>query len=143
MKHSFLILALAAGLGACATPGTNGDDSVITQPAGKVTLEGSAAYRERIALPPTARLVVEIRDVSLADAPAPLIASTEVKAEGRQVPLPFAIEYDAGRINPRHRYAVSARILEGNKLLWITDTHVPLPAAGSGPLMLNLVSAAR
>lgn len=143
MKHSFLILALAAGLGACTTPGPHGDDGAITQPAGKVTLQGSAAYRERIGLPPTARMIVEIRDVSLMDAPAPLIASTEVRAEGRQVPLPFTIEYDARRIDPRHRYAVSARILEGNKLLWITDTHVALPAAGSGPLMLNLVSAVR
>jgi len=101
-------------------------------PARWTTLTGTVTYRERIALPPNARLQVEIRDVSRADARAPLIASTTSQTRGRQVPLPFTLRYNVNRLEPRHRYAVSARI-------WTTDTHYEL-RPGQGPMTLNLVS---
>jgi len=109
-------------------------------PAQWATLPGNVTYRERIALPPNARLQVEIRDVSRADARAPLIASTTSQTRGRQVPLPFTLRYNVNRLEPRHRYAVSARITDGNRLLWTTDTHYEL-RPGQGPITLNLVSA--
>ena len=108
-------------------------------PARWTTLTGTVTYRERIALPPNARLQVEIRDVSRADARAPLIASTTSQTRGRQVPLPFTLRYNVNRLEPRHRYAVSARITDGNRLIWTTDTHYEL-RPGQGPMTLNLVS---
>ncbi len=54
------------------------------------TVTGTAAYRERIALPPDAVLEVSLEDVSRADAPADLIARTTVDPAG-QVPIPFSI----------------------------------------------------
>ncbi|WP_395336136.1 YbaY family lipoprotein [Novosphingobium sp. BL-8H] len=96
-----------------------------------VTLTGHATYRERIALPPDARLSVAIADVSRMDTAAPVIASTEFATEGWQVPLAFTLDYDASKIDPRGRYAVSARITDGaGQLVWITDTHTSLPAPG-------------
>ncbi|ARS27117.1 YbaY family lipoprotein [Sphingomonas sp. KC8] len=107
-----------------------------------VLLEGIATYRQRIALPPDATLIVRVQDVSLADAPAMLIAEKRLPTEGRQVPLPYAIEYDPARILPNHRITVSGRIEDGQgKLLWITDTAIPLPAAGDrADLLLVQVS---
>ena len=86
----------------------------------KVT--GSIAYRERIALPPSAVVNVKLVDVSLADAPAVLIAEQDIATAGRQVPFEFALEYDASRIRPSHTYAVQVRIEDGGRLLFISDT---------------------
>lgn len=87
------------------------------------TLEGSAVYRQRIALHPEAILEVELRDVSRADAPAPLLAAVSVKP-GRQVPIPFKLIYDDGMIDRRHTYAVSARIRVNDAVVFRnTSTH--------------------
>ena len=96
-----------------------------------VLLEGIATYRQRIALPPDAVLIVRIQDVSLADAPATLIAEKRLPTEGRQVPLPYAIEYDPARVLPNRRVTVSGRIEDASgRLMWITDTSIPLPGPG-------------
>lgn len=126
-----LAAGLAAGLMACTT--TDGEQ------AGSVTLEGTVAYRERMALPPDARISVEVRDVSRQDTASILIASTAFTADGRQVPIPFSLSYDASRIEPRNTYAVSARITDAaGGLMFITDTRVPLPPPGE-TVALNLV----
>jgi len=83
---------------------------------------------------------VEIRDVSRADARAPVIASTTVQARGRQVPLAFSLRYNIRKLEPRNRYAVSARITDGGRLLWTTDTNYAF-RPGQDQMTLNLVSA--
>lgn len=94
-------------------------------------LEGIAIYRERIALPPDAVLTVTVQDVSLADAPAAVIASARLPTNGRQVPLPYQVEYDPSRIVAGRTYTVSGRISDGqDRLLWTTDTAIPLPEPG-------------
>jgi putative lipoprotein len=126
-----LAAGLAAGLLACTT--TEGGQ------AGSITLEGTVAYRERMALPPDARIAVEVRDVSRQDTASILIASTAFAADGRQVPIPFSLTYDAARIEPRNTYAVSAHITDpSGELMFITDTRVPLPPSGE-TVALNLV----
>lgn len=86
------------------------------------SLSGSVTYRERMALPPDAVLTVELRDVSLADAPALLLAETVIDPAG-QVPVAYALDYDDDEILPGHRYALHARIIHGDRLLFITATH--------------------
>lgn len=128
-----LAAGLAAGLMACATTGA--------ERAGSITLEGTVAYRERMALPANARISVEVRDVSRQDVASTLIASQEFAAAGRQVPIPFSLTYDAAKIVPRNTYAVSARITDpAGELMFITDTRVPLPPPGE-TVTLNLVRA--
>ncbi|MES2055270.1 MAG: YbaY family lipoprotein [Pseudomonadota bacterium] len=142
MKNALLLLPLLAGLAACETTRPKDNAAEGTMPAKIVSLSGTASYRERIALQADARLEVEIRDVSLMDAPAPLIAKVEIPTAGRQPPLAFTLNYDPARIVPRNRYAVSARITDGSgRLIWITDTHVDLPSPGKS-VELNLVRVA-
>ncbi|MBL8706890.1 MAG: YbaY family lipoprotein [Rhodospirillales bacterium] len=107
-------------------------------------VRGTAAYRERIALPPDAVLEAELQDVSRADAPALVLGSFRAGPAG-QVPIPFAIPYDPARIVAAGRYVVRARILEGGRPLFATDTAAPVLTQGAGDrvaLMLTRVGAA-
>ncbi len=81
-------------------------------------LRGTVAYRERMALPPRAVIEIKLLDVSLADAPSRTIAETRVS--GRRIPAPWTLRFDSRQIEPRHSYALQARILDGNRLLFIT-----------------------
>lgn len=88
-----------------------------------VTVTGSITYRERIALPPTAQVEITLADVSLADAPSRTIAQQAFTADGRQVPFAFSLTIDQRQLDPRHSYAMSARITDASgKLMFITDT---------------------
>ena len=94
-----------------------------TAEAGEI--RGTVAYRERIALTPGARLEVTLEDVSLADAPAKTVAKLALESPG-QPPIAFSLRYDDQQIDPARRYALRARIMEGEQLLFTTDTLVPV-----------------
>jgi len=85
------------------------------------TLSGTVAYRERIALPPDAKLEVALVDVSLADAPSRTIAETVVEPAG-QPPIAYRITYKLSDIAAGHSYALQARIIAGGRLWFATDT---------------------
>ena len=115
----FLVLVIA-----CAT-GPEAADETLEISSGrepKAAVSGSVTYRERIALTPGASLVVELRDVSLADAAAPLIARQTIANPG-QVPINFKVAYSRDDINSRNTYAIQARIVEADgRLAFINDT---------------------
>jgi putative lipoprotein len=98
--------------------------------AGERTIAGEATYRERIALPPDAVLVVELADVSLADAPATVIAKCRIAPTG-QVPIKFEIGFDPKAIQKGRAYALQAHITVGDRLMFTTGTSHHLdPLAG-------------
>lgn len=115
MVRIALALSLTAlPLAACATLGPS------EQP---VSVTGQITYRERIALPPTAQIEIQLSDVSLMDAPSRTIAQQSLTADGRQVPFAFSLTVDQHPLDPRHSYAVSARITDASgRLMFITDT---------------------
>lgn len=82
------------------------------------SLRGTVSYRERMALPPGAIVEVKLLDVSLADAPSRTIAETRVS--GRRIPAPWTLRFDTRQIEPRHSYALQARITQRGQLLFIT-----------------------
>lgn len=131
-----LALGLSAlALSACTTTGEAENQ--------QFTVSGSIAYRERIALPPTAQIEVRLDDVSLADAPSRTIARQAFGADGRQVPIDILLRFDRREIDPRHSYAVSARITgDDGKLMFITDTRNSVDFEGVSEIAmgtLNLV----
>ncbi|MBK6412538.1 YbaY family lipoprotein [Sphingopyxis sp.] len=130
-----LALSLAAlPLAACATLGSS------EQP---VSVTGQITYRERVALPPTAQIEIQLSDVSLMDAPSRTIAQQSFTADGRQVPFAFSLTVDQRPLDPRHSYAVSARISDASgRLMFITDTRNSVVFDGRSRIdmgMLNLV----
>lgn len=103
-------------------------------------LTGTAAYRERIALPPDATFEVTLEDVSLADAPAKVLGRSILDPAG-QPPFHFGIAYQDQAIVPNHRYAVRAVIRHRGKLMFTTDTYVPAFEKG-GKVDIQMVRVA-
>ena len=93
--------------------------SAAVAPAEQATLEGTVWYRQRSALPEDAVVEVRLLDVSLADAPATVLARTQI-VPTTQVPIAFTLHYDAAQIQPAHSYALQAKILHGDALLFIS-----------------------
>lgn len=96
--------------------------SAAVAPAEQATLEGTVWYRQRSALPEDAVVEVSLLDVSRADAPAVVLAQTQI-VPTTQVPIAFTLHYDAGQIQPGHSYALQAKILLGDTLLFISTEH--------------------
>ncbi len=90
------------------------------------TITGTVAYRERIVLPPHAVVTVALEDVSLADAPAKVLAKQTFETAGKQVPFAFELSYNSNDIKPNHRYSLRARIEVDGKLRFINDTSIPV-----------------
>jgi copper homeostasis protein (lipoprotein) len=103
------------------------------------TLQGSATYRERIALPPDAVFEAELQDVSKAGAPAAVLGRAKLDPAG-QPPFRFEIAYDDAALKAGHRYTVRATVRHRGQLLFTTDTHHPVLGGRNAPLDLLLVS---
>ncbi|HYN09836.1 MAG TPA: YbaY family lipoprotein [Vicinamibacterales bacterium] len=101
------------------------------------TVTGSATYRERMAMPAGAVFEATIEDVSKADAPALVIASTRNTSPGNP-PVAFSIAYDKTKILPDHRYVVRARILVDGKLMFTSDVATPVITRGA-PTTVSLM----
>lgn len=99
--------------------------------AGLAAIEGTASYREQIALSPGAILEVELLDISRADAPSIRLASIRVKGQG-QVPIPFTLCYDPALVEPAHSYSVSAKLILRDKVGFRWDTVYPVLTRGAG-----------
>lgn len=104
-------------------------------------IEGSAAYRERIALHPDAELLVKLQDVSLQDVAATMIASMRYPTGGR-VPISFSLPYQSELIKQGHTYSVSAELVHERKTIFRTTSAYPVLTRDAGDTVeLLLVSA--
>jgi putative lipoprotein len=125
------IAILGVLLLAACTPGAIN----ATKPAGPdVTLPlvtGTVTYLQRSALPPTAVIEVQLQDVSKMDAPAEVISTQTIEAQGKQVPFRYILKYDPAQIDPAHRYAVRATIKDGAKLLFTSTQAYPVITNGA------------
>jgi uncharacterized lipoprotein YbaY/heat shock protein HslJ/uncharacterized lipoprotein NlpE involved in copper resistance len=117
------------------------------QPAdGFVTVSGSAAYRQRIAMPPDAVLTVRVEDVSRADAPALVLAETSESFGARQAPIPFSLNVPSAAIDPRFSYAVRATITVDGQLRFTTTRSYAVLTRGAPnyvDLLLDAVQPAQ
>ena len=105
-------------------------------------ITGTVTYRNRSALPPTAVIEVNLSDTSLADAPAKVISTQRIEAQGKQVPFAYELPYDPAQINQKNTYAVSARITDGGDLLFISDTTYPVLTRGAPMTGVEIVVVA-
>ena len=126
MLIATMVLVVATG---CGVAGSVFGGSSVT---------GTVTYRERIALTPDARLIVQVRDTSYADADAELVAEQVISDPG-QVPISFEVDYDPGDIDSGNTYSVSARIEEADgRLAFINDTAYDVITRGN-PKRVDMV----
>ena len=127
---------------ACFVPSGGAPWAIACAPAAAGTLQGTAFYRERIALPPDAIFEALLQDTSRADAAGEVLGRARLEPAG-QPPFHFSISYDDAAIQPGRRYAVRASVTHQGRLLFTSDRSYPVFNGGNGPLTLLLVSARR
>lgn len=129
-KELFLLVALPLLLlSACKQQEPALDSEVDVTKSGIVS--GTVSYRERIALSPQAEIEIRLLDVSRQDVAATLI-SAQTLSPPNQVPISFELSYDTADIDERMSYAVSARISDHGRLMFINDTQIPVLTRGAG-----------
>ena len=112
------MMALMGGAGAAITTAGHAD----APPVENAVVEGRVMYRERMMLPQGAQVQVQLADISLADAPATILASVTV-TDATASPVPFTLEYDPALLRGGQSYALQARITHEGRLLFINDVH--------------------
>ena len=115
-----LSLTLLAGCASAPSVAPTGPSSA--------AVTGQVVWRERIMLPPQTKVIVRLQDVSLADAPAKVIAEAVIPAQ--IPPVAFSLGYDPAQIPPSARISVSARVEVDGQLRFISDTHIPVINGG-------------
>jgi putative lipoprotein len=129
-RFSRIFPALALGLVACAGAAPPSKDEGAKE-AAPSAIEGTAAYRERIAMLPGAEFEAVLQDVTRADAPAMEIARATTP-NAPNPPIRFTIPFDAAKIDPSHSYSVRAVIRAEGQLLFSSDTAYPVLTRGAG-----------
>lgn len=114
------------------------DCAVEEAPAAGNTLTGTITYLARMALPPQAVIQVQLQDVSRAGAPAQSIAEEKFTLGDRQVPVPFTLKYNPAKIDAKHTYGVSARVMIGTDLKFISGQAYPVITRGN-PSKVDLI----
>ena len=129
-----LMLGVAGWLAGCSAvtivPGGGG--------SGVAKVSGTVTYHQRIALPPTAVIKVQLADVSRADAPAAVLGEQVIQAADKQVPFTFEISFDPAQIEANHTYAVQARIEDDGRLRFISDQRYAV-ITGGAPITVDIL----
>jgi putative lipoprotein len=102
-------------------------------------ISGEVFYRERIALPPGAKVIVSLEDQSRADAPATIIADYTHVVNGPG-PYTFRLVYNPTAINDRMTYGLRARIEREGTLLFTSTERIDPFAGKPGEPVRILVS---
>lgn len=93
------------------------------------TLYGTISYRGRLALPSDAVVQVQLLDVTRPDR-AEVVAEQTLRDCG-QAPIPYSFEYNAGRIRSSDRYALTATISTGGRLLYAAGSPQLIAVGGA------------
>ncbi len=112
-------------------------DSRPSPPEPAVTVTGRVFFLERLALPPSAVVRVELRDTSRADAPARTLA-TQTIAANQGPPFAFSLTTPRSAIDRRASLSVFAEIRDGKRLMFTTDTRHPVPVDGASGMEVRL-----
>ncbi|HZY41981.1 MAG TPA: YbaY family lipoprotein, partial [Anaerolineae bacterium] len=115
-------------------------------------LTGTVTYPASARLPAAAVLDVQLHDVTTS--PALVIAAQSAAVTGRSAPLSYTLKYDPTLIDPKHTYAINARLLVDGRPLYInpisatvqtqgkpaTGLALPVEAVSGAPLADDLVT---
>ncbi|WP_211310928.1 YbaY family lipoprotein [Halomonas denitrificans] len=127
-------------LAGCSAQMTSGEEAM-QQPDNSLmqVIRGEVWYRERMALPPGAEVVVTLEDQSRADAPATVLTDYTHTVDGGQPPYPFRLVYNPDAIDDRMTYGLRARIVHEGELLFTSTEHIdPFAGAPGDPVRIRV-----
>jgi putative lipoprotein len=101
--------------------------------AAKLSLAGEVTYRERVALPDTATLKIELIDLALPHMPR---LSVSAPTGPGQVPLAFSLTFEESLILPNHSYALNAEIAAGDLRFRNPEPYPVTPLAQTEPVVI-------
>lgn len=99
---------------------------------GPIVVQGTVTYRQRVALPPTAVVRVQLVDAARADAPAAVLAEQVIVSEGGQIPFAFVLRAPAGTVAPAARLRVRAQIEVDGVPRFASTAAYPVPTRDPG-----------
>ena len=109
------------------------------------TVTGTVSYVQRTALPPNTVIQVQLLDVTTGDVPAKVMAETKFTLGDRQVPVAFTLDFDAAKIDAKHKYAMSAKVIVDGEVRFINGQPYPVLTQGHPShveMMLKQLAAA-
>lgn len=94
---------------------------------------GTVSYRERMALPQNAVIEVQLQDDSQTDGTGKVIAEEKIALGQNQVPVPFELSFDPAKVDAKHKYSVTARIVVDGNTLFASEKSYPVLTQGHLP----------
>lgn len=85
------------------------------------SLQGTVTYLQRVAMPPSADVVLTLWDLT-GNGQAPQPVAEKLLQQPGQVPVEFSWTLEAAPLDPRHEYALRAKIVVDGAVLFATDT---------------------
>lgn len=117
--------------------------AAIAEGVSTFAVAGEVQKLDRRALLPDAVVEIILSDVSRADAPEKVLASVKRELKGEQLPLAFEFGVDKTQLLPNRRYNLRARITEGGKLSYITESAIAVTPQNVGQKWNLQVKSAR
>ncbi len=98
----------------------------------KAAITGVITHSHRMSIPSGYKITVQIEDTTKVDTPGKKIAETVIESQGVELPMPFEVIYDPGKINPSHTYSLQVKIEDssGTKV-YSNNTIVPVITNGN------------
>ncbi len=134
MLAGLIVSALVSASGQAIAGGSRQLSAQVSQ---QLVIEGALTYRVRLALPPAAKAVVELREGTPDD--GKVVASQQWMLKGQQVPLPFQLKVPRQALVQGKTYWLRGAVWVNQRPTWLTEPVVIHPAAASlklGPLSL-------
>lgn len=95
------------------------------------TVRGTVSWRQRVALPAEAMLLVRIEDVTDDESAPAFVAEGRWAADGRPLPLAFQLAYpDRRGVRGPRRYVIRALVVDGQRTLFRSRFAAPLASRG-------------
>jgi putative lipoprotein len=134
MKLTRAMFALVFAVVLLALPG-------LASAQGATAVSGTLSYRERVALPATAIVTVQVAQV-FADRAPQVIAEQRFTTNGAQPPFRYSLPYDPARVDPNSTYTVQANITVGGQTYFRTNTLYPAITRGNPTQNVNITLVA-
>jgi putative lipoprotein len=108
------------------------------KPAPGAAVSGTVSYVQPTEAAPGTVVIVQIQDISAADAPA-IVGEQSISNPG-PVPVPFEVMYDPATIDDSHSYVVHARVEDGSgNLLYTTMQNYAVITQGHPTRSVNVI----